>query len=287
MIAWLLISIFAFLPVLLGFYCHHKKSISKFFFNQVIIERKPRRIIFLRSEKNKFNIIFFISIALLLFYSINLFFNFYFEYKKQYYILFFIISLALIIYAFSSELAYILSNKIYTFSFSIITIFSTPILYLYFNSQFAFEIAIRTKESPTLFPYAINIATFLMVTSVIVSITTIIVILVIFYNFLKHIFTDSYKTLIKGFCMFSFIFNYIFFSEIFLKYLELNGLEKILKDTSFIAVEERCGFNNEKNTWLSYLGGGNISVLTLDESGNYHFKSRPCEPKGSSSESKK
>lgn len=69
-----------------------------------------------------------------------------------------------------------------------------------------------------------------------------------------------------------------------MSYFNEDGLIKIIKYSSYIDVEKKCGFNNEENIWISYLGAGNISVMTLikkDEKDEYLFKTRACEPKDS------
>lgn len=154
-------------------------------------------------------------------------------------------------------------------------------------------------ESTSLFPIALYVtslavSTFILMGGLIILLTSLSLlitapmILSLFLNIIKTRSLIILKTKVDYYLqknMIGIISTFIIPLSIILTFYNLfsyyndNGIEKILRYTSYIEVNENCGFNKDKNTWLSYLGGGNISVLTLDESGNYHFKSRPCEPK--------
>ena len=198
-----------------------------------------------------------------------------------------ILLILLLSYSFKNEINKIVKQKTFTFFIRTLAFLIFLSISIFSNTLANLDILRLTSESSTLFPIALYLTTsiltlFFLIHFCIFVLTPIAILIMVLL--INNMTTDFF---IKSLLSFILFFSFYKTAHSLVLYFEDNGVEKILRYTSYIAVNERCGFNNEKNIWLSYLGGGNISVLTLDEDGNYHFKSRPCEPKGSSSESKK
>jgi len=279
---WLHFFIFFILPILLSCIFRYKN-----FFSKIIIE--------LKKEYNLILSISFLNSSLLITLLYGGFFinDFYKNIKTNIdiYIIYLIIGIIVAsfntIFSLRKEIRNVLENKVLTFiSNFFIFVFSSSI-YLYSNRVAGLDISSITQENAALFPSAINLLSFTITSlAAIISILLLLCFSMLYHSIISLI-KDSLKNMIAVLNIVLFIFYSCLLMFLYIGYLKENGVIKILQYSSYLDVNENCGFHNEKNTWLSYLGGGNISVLTLDKNGNYHFKSRPCEPKVSSSESKK
>ncbi|KJZ15653.1 hypothetical protein TW85_01750 [Marinomonas sp. S3726] len=156
----------------------------------------------------------------------------------------------------------------------------------YSSSLANLDILSVTKESSTSFPIALYITTSILTMFFLVYLFNVILIPIAFSVLIYISIRQSKDFLNEILLTFMLIFSSHYTATNLISYYGNNGIEKILKDTYYIKVKHLCNFKNENKTWLSYLGGGKVSVLTLDESGNYHFESRPCKPKDSLGESK-